>query len=64
MKKLIFFFIVFLIQLPVNSNTWNNFCPDSIHAINICFGVGSSKGVICTPNGMYLHDDYNQIWNY
>ena len=64
MKKLIFFFIVFLIQLPVNSNTWNNFCPDSIHAINICFGVGSSKGVICTPDGMYLHDDINQIWNY
>lgn len=64
MKKLIFFSAVFFILMPGYSYTWISFCPDSIHATNVCFGVGSSKGVICTPDGMYLHDDYNLVWNY
>ncbi|MCD4746023.1 MAG: T9SS type A sorting domain-containing protein [Bacteroidales bacterium] len=64
MKKLILFLTVLLIHTSGYSNTWHSFCPDSIHATNVCFGVGSSKGVICTPDGMYLHDDYNQVWNY
>jgi len=64
MKKLILFSAVFFILMSGYSYTWISFCPDSIHATNACFGVGSSKGVICTPDGMYLHDDYNQVWNY
>ncbi|MBC8487618.1 MAG: T9SS type A sorting domain-containing protein [Bacteroidetes bacterium] len=64
MKKLILFSAVFFILMSGYSYTWISFCPDSIYATNACFGVGSSKGVICTPDGMYLHDDYNLVWNY
>ncbi len=64
MKKLILFLIIMTAHECAWSYTWISFCPDTINATNICFGVGSNKGVICTNNGMYLHDDFNQVWNY
>ena len=64
MKKLALLLIALSIQVSVYSYTWQSFGPDTIHAINACFGVGSSYGIICSPDGMYLYDDNTQEWNF
>ncbi|MCD4665771.1 MAG: hypothetical protein K8R68_10925, partial [Bacteroidales bacterium] len=64
MKKLALLLIALSIQVSVYSYTWQSFGPDTIHAINACFGVGSSYGIICSPDGMYLYDDNSQEWNF
>ncbi len=46
------------------SYTWKASAPDSIHATNICFGVGSWKGVICSPEGMYLWEEDIEEWTF
>ena len=64
MKKIALLFVVLTIQVSTFSYTWIPFGPDSINANNVCFGVGSSTGVICVDNGMYLYDDFSQLWNF
>lgn len=58
--------ILFFVLSPAlsKSYTWQSFCPDTIHANNICFGVGSWKGVICSPGGMYLWEEDIQAWTF
>jgi len=64
MKKTIIIIWLFLFSLPSFSYTWIPFCPDTIHANNICFGVGSWKGVICTDEGMYLWQEDIEEWSF
>lgn len=62
MKKIVLILLVVFSVTVIHAYTWIPFCPDTIHANNICFGVGSWKGVICSPNGMYLFEDDVQAW--
>ncbi len=62
MKKVVLILLVVFSVTVIHAYTWIPFCPDTIHANNICFGVGSWKGVICSPNGMYLFEDDVQEW--
>ena len=64
MKKIIIIIWLFLLSIPLFSYTWISFCPDTIHANNICFGVGSWKGVICTDEGMYLWQEDIEEWSF
>jgi len=64
MKKLALLMFVLSIQASVYSYTWLSFGPDTINASNACFAVGSSFGIICSDEGMYLYDDNNQEWNF
>jgi len=64
MKKIIIIIWLFLFSLPSFSYSWIPFCPDTIHANNICFGVGSWKGVICTDDGMYLWEEDIEEWSF
>lgn len=64
MKKTIVFIWLSMFSLPLFSYTWVPFCPDSIKANNICFGVGSWKGVICADEGMYLWEDDIMEWSF
>ncbi len=64
MKKTIIFVWLFLFSLVSFSYTWIPFCPDSIPANNICFGVGSWKGTICSNDGMYLWEDDIMEWSF
>ena len=51
-----------ILVTPLLSYTWIPFCPDSVHADNIIFNVGSWQGVICSPGGMYLFEEDIQEW--
>jgi len=62
MKKRLIFLLIVLFPLFGFSYTWISFCPDSIHANNIIFGVGDWQGVICSPDGMYLFEEDIQEW--
>lgn len=64
MKKAIIMSCISLFTISCFSYSWVPFCPDSIHANNICFGVGSWKGTICTPDGMYLWEDDIMEWSF
>jgi len=64
MKKLVKILLIVLFPLIGFSYTWVPFCHDTIHANNICFGVGSWKGVICSPDGMYLWEDDIEEWSF
>ncbi len=64
MKKTIVFLWLSILAMPLFSYTWIPFCPDSIPANNICFGVGSWKGVICSPDGMYLWEEDIEEWSF
>lgn len=64
MKKTIVIIWLSVLTIPLYSYTWVPFCPDTINANNICFGVGSWKGVICTDDGMYLWEDDIMEWSY
>ncbi len=64
MKNIVKIFLLLFIPLLSSSYTWQSFCPDTIHANNICFGVGSWKGVICSPNGMYLWEPDIEEWSF
>lgn len=64
MKKTIIIFCLALFTMPCFSYTWIPFCPDTIHAENICFGIGSWKGTICSPEGMYLWEDDLMEWSF
>jgi len=64
MKKTIVFLWLSILAMPLFSYTWIPFCPDSIPAENICFGVGSWKGVICSPDGMYLWEEDIEEWGF
>jgi len=64
MKKLVKILLIVLFPLIGFSYTWVPFCPDTIHANTICFGVGSWKGVICSPDGMYLWEDDIEEWTF
>ncbi|MBN2173614.1 MAG: T9SS type A sorting domain-containing protein [Bacteroidales bacterium] len=64
MKKTIFLTCLLLLSSAIYPYTWLPFCPESIHANNICFGVGSWKGVICSPDGMYLWEDDIEEWSF
>ena len=54
MKNIVISLALIFLPFVSKSYTWQSFCPDTIHATNICFGVGSWKGVICSPDGMNL----------
>ena len=64
MKKTIVIIWLSILGTPLFSYTWIPFCPDTIHANNICFGVGSWKGVICTDEGMYLWQEDIEEWSF
>ena len=64
MKKIILICWLSALVLPGFSYTWVAFSPDSIQATNICFGVGSWKGTICSPDGMYLWQDDIMEWSF
>lgn len=64
MKNIVVFFVLISLPFTSHSYTWQSFCPDTIQATNICFGVGSSKGVICSPEGMYLWEDDIEQWTF
>jgi len=64
MKKAIVIFCLSLFTIPCFSYTWIPFCPDTIHANNICFNVGSWKGTICSPEGLYLWEDDVMEWSF
>ena len=64
MKKTIIIIWLSILAIPLFSYTWIPFCPDTIHANNICFGVGSWKGVICTDEGMYLWVEDIEEWSF
>ncbi len=63
MKKIFFLIVTLAIQVSTYSYTWIPYGPENIIVNNVCFGVGSSGGVICTDDGMYIYDDYTQLWN-
>lgn len=64
MKKAIIIVWLSILTIPLFSYTWIPYCPDTIHANNVCFGVGSWKGTICTPEGMYLWEDDIMEWSF
>jgi len=64
MKNMVIIFLLVFFPFISHSYTWQSFCPTTIHANNICFGVGSWKGVICSPEGMYLWEDDIEEWTY
>lgn len=64
MKNILIIFSIVLAPVLGKSYTWQSFCPDTIHAYNICFGVGSWKGVICSPGGMYLWEEDIEQWTF
>lgn len=64
MKKTIIIIWLSILTIHLFSYTWVPFCPDTINANNICFGVGSWKGTICTNNGMYIWEDDIMEWSY
>jgi hypothetical protein len=64
MKNLVIIFLFVFFPFISRSYTWQSFCPDTIHANNICFGVGSWKGVICSPGGMYLWEEDIEQWTF
>ena len=57
MKKLFIISIIVFFQSSLLAYTWVPYCPDSIHATNICFGLGSIQGLICSTDGMYIYED-------
>jgi hypothetical protein len=64
MKNFVIFFALISLPFTSHSYSWQCFCPASIHANNICFGVGSWKGVICSPEGMYLWEEDIEEWTF
>ncbi len=64
MKNMVIIFLLVFFPFISHSYTWQSFCPTTIYANNICFGVGSWKGVICSPEGMYLWEDDIEEWTY
>jgi hypothetical protein len=62
MKKIFLLSLILPAVLLLQAYTWIPFCPDTIHANNICFGVGSWQGLICSPGGMYLYEEDIQEW--
>ncbi len=64
MKNIVIIFLLVLFPFTSRSYTWQSFCPEYIHANNICFGVGSWKGVICSPEGMYLWEEDIEQWTF
>lgn len=64
MKNIVIIFLLVLFPFISHSYTWQSFCPTAIHANNICFGVGSWKGVICSPEGMYLWEEDIEEWTF
>lgn len=57
MKKLFIISFFVFIQSSLFSYTWVPYCPDSIHATNIWFGLSSVQGLICSTDGMYIYED-------
>ncbi|MEZ5083940.1 MAG: T9SS type A sorting domain-containing protein [Bacteroidales bacterium] len=57
MKKTKLLTVSILLNISLFAISWQPYCPDSIHAINICFGLGSSQGLICSPDGLYIYED-------
>jgi hypothetical protein len=64
MKNMVIIFLLVFFPFISHSYTWQSYCPSTIHANNVCFGVGSWKGVICSPVGMYLWEEDIQEWTY
>jgi hypothetical protein len=64
LKNIIIFLSFISLSFTAGSYTWQSFCPTAIHATNICFGLGSWKGLICSPEGMYLWEEDIQEWTY
>lgn len=64
MKNMVIIFLLVFFPFISHSYTWQSYCPSTIHANNVCFGVGSWKGVICSPDGMYLWEEDIQEWTY
>ena len=64
MKNFVKILLLVFIPFIGGSYSWQSFCPDTIHANNICFGVGSWKGVICSPTGMYLWEPDIEEWSF
>jgi hypothetical protein len=64
MKNVTYILCLALLPILEFSYNWFSYCPASIHANNICFGVGSWTGVICSPEGMYLWEDDIQQWTF
>jgi hypothetical protein len=64
MKNFVKIFLLLFLPFTGGSYSWQSFCPDTIYANNICFGVGSWKGVICSPNGMYLWEPDIEEWSF
>ncbi|MEZ5198572.1 MAG: T9SS type A sorting domain-containing protein [Bacteroidales bacterium] len=64
MKKTIVFLWLVMFSFPLYSYTWIPFCPDTINATDVCFGVGSWKGVICCDEGMYIWEDDIMEWSF
>jgi hypothetical protein len=64
MKKAAIFIWLFIISSNIYAYSWIPFCPDSIQANNICFNVGSWKGLICSDNGMYLWEEDIEAWSF
>jgi len=64
MKRSIVFLALIFCSITLFSYTWVSFSPETINANNICFGVGSWKGVICTDEGMYLWEDDILEWSF
>jgi len=63
MKKLVILFLALIFSFPTFAYNWIPYCPDTIHATNICFGLGFSAGLICSPDGLYLYED-DMEWHF